>query len=192
MELLAATIGARLWNSVENALDYDKPDIFFWSDSTTVLAWIRRNKPWNAFVNNRVKEIRKLTPPEKWHYVPGTMNPADLPSRGCKSKQLLESRWWESPTWLKSTKEHWPSVEDEINEAEIDGEMKKHVKQDKGVSSNVTMVNTTCLSMLQTEQGWYMKKLPAYTKIVRSMGWILRFIFNSRKPRVTRLSVIDG
>ncbi|XP_011698817.1 PREDICTED: uncharacterized protein LOC105456455 [Wasmannia auropunctata] len=42
LELLAATIGIRLWDSIKDAEDFEKAQVFFWSDSATVLAWIKR------------------------------------------------------------------------------------------------------------------------------------------------------
>jgi len=51
LELLAATIGVRLWYSIKDALDIKKADVSFWSDSTTVLVLIKRDKPWNIFVS---------------------------------------------------------------------------------------------------------------------------------------------
>lgn len=61
LELLAATIGTRLWNSIKKASNFEGAAVFFWSDSTTVLAWIHRDKSWNTFIYNRVKEIRSLS-----------------------------------------------------------------------------------------------------------------------------------
>lgn len=97
LELLAATIGARLARSVLDALNFKALKPFYWTDSSTVIAWIQRECNWATFVHNRVKEIRMLSDPACWHHVQGSLNPADLPSRGCTVKQILSSRWWEGP-----------------------------------------------------------------------------------------------
>ncbi|GFY03938.1 DUF1758 domain-containing protein [Trichonephila clavipes] len=44
MELPAVMIGARLTNSVVKALGWRKVTTYYWSDSTTVLAWVERRK----------------------------------------------------------------------------------------------------------------------------------------------------
>lgn len=124
MELIGCTIGARLGDSVIKALEKDIP-CFYWSDSTTALAWIKGNDEWGTFVGNRVREILQLTQAENWRYVPGKLNPADLPSCGCSPKQLLDSIWWEGPHWLRRPSNEWPHQKFCLNEEEINAERKK-------------------------------------------------------------------
>lgn len=65
LELLAATIGVRLWHSIRETEDFGEAKVYFWSDSSTVVTWIRRNKQWSTFIENRVKEIRLLSQPNQ-------------------------------------------------------------------------------------------------------------------------------
>ncbi|XP_071056484.1 uncharacterized protein [Onthophagus taurus] len=58
LELLATTIGARLAISVQETLNVVE-DVYFWTNPTTVLGWIKRRQEWSTFVWNRVKEIRE-------------------------------------------------------------------------------------------------------------------------------------
>ncbi|GBN41980.1 hypothetical protein AVEN_267699-1 [Araneus ventricosus] len=44
LELLAATVGARLCRSVFSAIRWDNSKQYYWTDSTTVLGWIRREE----------------------------------------------------------------------------------------------------------------------------------------------------
>jgi hypothetical protein len=127
LELLAATIGARLAVSVKKEIEQGEPSLFFWSDSSTVIAWIQREDSWGIFVWNRIEEIRSLTTKEAWRHVPGAMNPADLPSRGCSVRQLLDSKEWEGPPWLKLSPEDWPSEESQPDEDMVMQERKKTI-----------------------------------------------------------------
>ncbi|UYV75783.1 hypothetical protein LAZ67_13001345 [Cordylochernes scorpioides] len=88
-------------------------------------ALIKRDDQWGTFVGNRVKEICRLSDPGDWRYVPSECNPANLPSRGCSLSQLIQSRWWECPSWLKLSEEFWPSRYKDLNEEEICAERKK-------------------------------------------------------------------
>ncbi|GFW14513.1 uncharacterized protein TNCV_2358371 [Trichonephila clavipes] len=111
LELLACTIGARLARTVKEDIKLPSLPVFYWSDSTNALYWIKKSENWAVFVSNRVKEIRNLSNPDDWYYVPGSKNPADLPSRGCSVDVLAKSKWWESPDWLRGPPKDWPIKE---------------------------------------------------------------------------------
>ncbi|GFW03379.1 integrase_H2C2 domain-containing protein [Trichonephila clavipes] len=72
LELLACTIGARLARTVKEDLKLPSLPVFYWSDSTNALYWIKKSENWAVFVSNRVKEIRNLSNPDDWYYVPGS------------------------------------------------------------------------------------------------------------------------
>ena len=125
MELLAATLGARLMNSFLKASTLEFQEKIFWSDSSTVLWWLRKNGQWAKFVWNRVEEIRKTTDIKSWRHVPGIMNPADLPSRGCSPDQLVQTRWWEGPLWLRNSRNQWPIENFEVDQELVKSELVK-------------------------------------------------------------------
>ncbi|KAJ8976806.1 hypothetical protein NQ317_018465 [Molorchus minor] len=66
-----------------------KPKLLLQHTWAEKLGW---DEEWGTFVWNRVSEIRALTPMDAWRHVPGELNPADLPSKGCTPKQLFQSR----------------------------------------------------------------------------------------------------
>ena len=137
LELLAATIGARLTNQVLKALNFKDAKIYYWTDSSTVVTWINRQDNWSIFVSNRAKEIREISESKQWRHIPGYLNPADLPSRGCTVNQLLTSRWWEGPDWLRESKEKWPTTnENSVDETEVNSELKKSIQIE-----NAAMIN---------------------------------------------------
>lgn len=107
MELLAATIAVRLTLSVKRAMKMNLKT-HYWTDSMVVLGWITAETQWKVWVGNRVREIRENSDPTEWKHVPGQMNPADLPSRGCNFGELNESDFLNGPHWLKEG--NWPTT----------------------------------------------------------------------------------
>jgi len=127
LELLAATIGARLAVSVKKEIDQESTSLFFWSDPSAVIFWMKKEDTCSFFVWNRIEEIRSVTPREAWCHKPGGMNPGDQPSRGCSVPQLLESKWWEGPPRLRLPPEEWPSGEPQPDEEVVMQERRKGI-----------------------------------------------------------------
>ena len=101
LELMAALIGARLMNFIQQTLKLDSPMVVFWTDSTDVLHWLWNVKPRKVFVENRVLSILALTRPEQWRHVRGIDNPADLGTRGTSLSELGGSKmWWNCPSFI--------------------------------------------------------------------------------------------
>ena len=90
--------------------------IIFWSDSTTVLHWIRQiSSTYKAFVGNRVSEIHTIMSnletslgagTVSWRYVPIEANPADDISRGLGPTELCKGfRYNSGPKFLYESAE---------------------------------------------------------------------------------------
>ena len=72
-----------------------------WSDSTTVIQWIRSsNEKQPTFVANRVAEILDTSTVDEWHHVECGKNPADLGTRGLSFDDIANSNWIKGPDWL--------------------------------------------------------------------------------------------
>ena len=102
LELMGAVLGNKLAETIVNALTISKDVITFWTDSTSVLWWIRgHNRRLKPFVSNRVGEIQMFSSPNQWRYVPTKVNPADHLTRGVKLSELAKLKtWWEGPDYL--------------------------------------------------------------------------------------------
>ncbi|XP_063632929.1 uncharacterized protein LOC134804004 [Cydia splendana] len=150
LELMAALIATRLYLQVKEALDLPNCRVFFWTDASVAYTWITAEGDWNIFVKNRVKEIRQHTNVEDWRHLPGLMNPADLPSRGCNARQLMKSKWWEGPAWLKAKESEWPGSQMKVDEREVNKETKKVVLANNTTDNNV---NLQKMKMFKNEEG---------------------------------------
>ncbi|XP_035206388.1 uncharacterized protein LOC118181366 [Stegodyphus dumicola] len=103
LELCAAVLLAKLMTRVISALKLNVNNVFFWSDSSIVLAWLKKEPCcMKRFVANRVAVVQEMTEVRQWHHVPFKQNPADLISRGAYpvKLQLCELRWRGPPFLL--------------------------------------------------------------------------------------------
>ena len=180
LELMGACLLAKHVESVKHALHIErytrKLETFLWVDSSTVLCWIRNNKPWKQFVRHRINEILSLSARQQWRFCPGVMNPADLPSRGTRGSTLSQNKaWLGGPSFLLSSPADWPI---EISKGDIDNEQVfKEIVQNPP-KLTYSLVNQTKLQNIELKSVMDIEKFSCKTRLIRVLGWVLRFIRN--------------
>ncbi|KAJ8966814.1 hypothetical protein NQ317_015806 [Molorchus minor] len=112
-----------------------------------------------------------MTSPADWRHISGSSNPADLPSRGCTPKQLLESKWWEGPSWLYQSMQYWPM--DLTYKWGISRQRKRKKLVASLFSNDIT---DFC----------HLSYFSKFSKTTRMASWIFRFIHNTRYPKDKR------
>ena len=100
LELMATLLGSRVLVFLRKEIPYSFATTYLWSDSTTVLHWLKSTNKLPVFVSNRVDSIKQV-PSVEHRYVPTEDNPADIPSRGSGTSKLEQNAlWWHGPSWL--------------------------------------------------------------------------------------------
>ncbi|KAA5558313.1 hypothetical protein F3G48_32365, partial [Pseudomonas aeruginosa] len=78
-ELCGALLLTRLLKQIENAMRIRTSNIYAWTDSSIVLAWLSGDPHrWKTFVANRVVEIVENVNTHRWFHVASEENPADI------------------------------------------------------------------------------------------------------------------
>ena len=100
LELSAAVMAVKLDQIIRRDLEIPVIQSEFWSDSQIVLAYISNDtRRFKVFVANRVSQILSHSKPDQWHNIQGSLNPADVVSRGCDACDLPQS-WSQGPAFL--------------------------------------------------------------------------------------------
>ena len=82
LQLNAATMSVKNDNFFRKEMQFSRVHSYFWTDSTTVLRYIRNeSRAFKTFVANRVAFIRNNFSLSQWFYVPSSSNPADKATR---------------------------------------------------------------------------------------------------------------
>ncbi|XP_058840879.1 uncharacterized protein LOC131696352 [Topomyia yanbarensis] len=169
LELCAAVLATKLYHKVNHAIKIPSK-VFFWSDSTTVLQWLKSSpNRWKTFVANRVSTIQTSTEGCIWQHVPGAENPADELSRGLPPAELLaRSRWWNGPVWLALAPCHRPhSVVPEDEASAVIEEARK--------VALVALATSTA-----TFADHLFTRFSSYTKLRRVVAYCLKYIRSLR------------
>ena len=127
IELNAAKLSINLQQRILKEIRLKIERIFFWTDSVTTLNYIKSDSGrFKTFVANRVDFIRSKTHPNQWNHVPGTLNPADVLSRGTTVPKFLQnSLWLNGPSFLRDPNEEWPKQQHSLEVAPDDEEVAK-------------------------------------------------------------------
>ena len=181
LELLGAYILSKLVDTIRTAfksLPFEV-DTYYWVDSFTALCWIKNHKPWKQYVQHRVDVIRKLTDKEKWRFCPGTMNPADIPSRGCSGKDLVENDlWWSGASFLKEPPELWPDTPTTFI-AEMTSE--ELIKNPPVITHSLAAASVKRTPIENLEGIMDIERYSSKLKLLRVTGYILKFIWLLRQ-----------
>ncbi|XP_053968485.1 uncharacterized protein LOC128869910 [Anastrepha ludens] len=140
LELQAAVIGVRLANMVSNTQRINIMSKYWWTDSKTVLRWMRMDpKNFHQFVMHRIGEILEASNVSQWRWVPSRNNPADLATK-TTTRQCYQL-WLTGPNFLRSSAEVWPQCEELSLEECDDSEIKHYVLHMKKEHMNNLMLN---------------------------------------------------
>ncbi|KAL0829434.1 hypothetical protein ABMA28_004206 [Loxostege sticticalis] len=167
LELCGSVLLARMLNHLKTLLQIEDENVFAWSDSTIVLAWLRKTpSAWTTFVANRTSEILTLTNSSQWSHIDSANNPADVASRGLSPIDLQSSElWWEGPAFLKE-----PTVSFDRNVILPETNLESKVK----LCANVT-VNEP-----DNDVHNYLNRFSTLSKLIRVTAYCLRFIHNCK------------
>ncbi|XP_055604623.1 uncharacterized protein LOC129752861 [Uranotaenia lowii] len=110
LELQAAVIGSRLRKFIEEGHTFEIKRCVLWSDSSTVLAWIRSDhRRYTQFVACRIGEILSNINIAEWRWVPSKQNVAYLATKWGQGPPLTaENAWFRGPDFLQEDEDEWP------------------------------------------------------------------------------------
>ena len=171
--LLLATLVDTLNKNLQEVLGQGHIQVHYWVDSVATLCWIKNNKPLKQFVRHRVQDILKVSNREEWHFCPGSLNPADLPSRGIYGKDIGANKvWWEGPHCLVLPFSEWPQLE---SNQEVD----PAVAAEEKVRIEATHVFVGKQATVDMETPLVsMERFSTKTRLLRVFAWVLRYVSN--------------
>lgn len=109
-EMCGAVFAARLKGYLQKHGRLEVERWFHFVDSQMVLGAIQRESyRYQTFFANRVGEIQKAGPVTDCRWIPGSLNIADIVTRGATPEELGEgSEWQREPEFLVRPLEEWP------------------------------------------------------------------------------------
>ncbi|XP_071042909.1 uncharacterized protein [Parasteatoda tepidariorum] len=183
LELCAAVLLLKLVKRVVAALKLETVEIYLWTDSMIVLAWLQKETiDLKTFVQNRVATVQELFPNQRWRHVPTDENPADLVSRGVDPDKLPHNNlWFHGPMFL--AKNDYPNRT--INCSE------KHNEYYSELRNSTNGDFEDFLSVLNIHTNNFINDLldlsNNYITILRVESFLFRLIYNCKNPDARKI-----
>ena len=143
------------------------PKAVFWTDSTTVLQYLRNEtKAFHIFVANRIRQIKDIADVVQWYYVFSVLHVGDDTTRGMSITNFLKSeRCKRGPNFLWKEESVWSTQP--MLKPELDCEDPK-----------VKTTETVCIAASCQKVDHFMNELTrrfsSWYKLKRICCWILR------------------
>ena len=200
-ELLAATMNTHTGEVVKRSFQSNHKKKVKLTDSQVMLHWIcNPDKPVKQWVRNRVVEINTFTEPSEWMFVQSQDMIADLGTRRIDKLELVnqESIWINGFDWMKRDENCFPtkSMKDiKLSNEEVTTLQKENVLkyQESLDVQDCYLVNTIKTIIPVEVQECYNfsnylldPNRRSFHTTVRILGFVLRFIRNSKCPSSTK------
>ena len=103
------------------------------------------------------------------------MNPADIPSRGCSGKDLVEGElWWSGPTFLREPSNLWPAVTSSTSTPNATSE--ELVKHTPAVTHSLATAALSRTLYENLEEIMEIERYGSKLKLLRVTAYVLKFI----------------
>ncbi|XP_058448717.1 uncharacterized protein LOC131428686 [Malaya genurostris] len=173
LELQAAVLGSKLLHNVQSMHPVSVGKRFLWTDSLTVLAWLRSDpRKYSQYIGFRVGEILSMTELREWRYVPSKMNVADDATKWGSGPEIKAStRWFVGAEFVLLPESSWPPLPESLTTT----------KEELRSCSVHSLPNIPFLNV---------DRFSRWEKLLRTQAFIHRFVNNlkcvrARKPRET-------
>lgn len=177
LELTAATLSIRADKLLRKELDMKIDDSYFWTDSTTVLKYIRNeSRRFLIFVANRVQFIHEGSKTYQWRHVDTKSNPGDLASRGTEAELFVQNPLWLcGPQFLCQEEREWPNqlVDSTLSADDVE------VRREKiSMATSLPKDDHPITALINRVSSW--------TKLVRVMALVMKAKRRFMKPHETK------
>ena len=163
LELMGAVLLADLLQTVQQTLELEVNQVWAWSDSTTVLSWVKAVPTrYKVFVASRITTATEYFSPSIWSHVLTLEDPADLASRGVAAGELKRSKlWWNGPSWLS---------EEPIARPRQPQEAEMEAGSSVGIKASCSAIGVAA----PPPSEWVEARFRSYHKVFRLPAWIMR------------------